>query len=108
MTTDDVISADVIMGHAHRRDVNEWNNGDWLVTTTEAVPLDEAGCRLYSFIISSLLIGCLIAFGIVGNCTAFLIFQRDTLKTSTSFLFQASCRYTSHTIKRKKIKARLM
>jgi len=91
MTTDDVISVDVTINHAHRHDVNDGNDGDWLATTMEAVmPPDEPGCRLYSFIISSLFIGCLIAFGFVGNCTAFLVFQRDTLKTSTSFLFQAS------------------
>jgi len=84
MTTDDVITIS--------RDVSDWNGGDWLTTTTEAVPANEAGCRLYSFIISSVLIGFLIMFGLIGNCTAFLIFQRDTLKTSTSFLFQASRR----------------
>jgi len=90
MTTGDVISVDVTISHAHRRDVSDGNDGDWLTTTTEAVPVDEAGCQLYSFVISSLLIGFLIVFGFIGNCTAFLIFQRDSLKTSTSFLFQAS------------------
>jgi len=88
MATDDVTLTNV-----HRYDVIDVQDGDWLVTTTGAEPHndgEEAGCRLYSFIISSLLIGCLIAFGLVGNCTAFLVFQRDTLKTSTSFLFQAS------------------
>ena len=95
MTTDDVTSVDVTFSHAYRRDVNDRNDGDWLTTTTTTEPVpavNEAGCRLYSFIISSVLIGILIVFGLIGNCTAFLIFQRDTLKTSTSFLFQASHR----------------
>ena len=92
MTTDDVRNVDVTISHAHSRDVSDWNDGDWLTTTTEAIPADTPGCRLYSFVISSLLIGFLIVFGFVGNCTAFLVFQRDTLKTSTSFLFQASRR----------------
>lgn len=87
MTIDDVTT-----GHAQQGDVNYGGDGDWLATTTEAVPEDDAGCRLYSFVISSLLIGLFIVFGLVGNSTAFLVFQRDTLKTSTSFLFQASRR----------------
>jgi len=90
MTTNDVTSR-----YVHRRDVNDADDADWLTTATDALPTDDAGCRLYSLVISSGLIGCLIVFGLVGNSTAFLVFQRDTLKTSTSFLFQASC--THHT-----------
>jgi len=87
MTTDDVT-----IRHAHHRDVSDAGDADWLTTTAGAEPAsdDDPGCRLYSFVISSLLIGFLIVFGLVGNSTAFLVFQRDTLKTSTSFLFQAS------------------
>jgi len=90
---------DVMIRYTHRRDVNDGDDRDWLTTTTEAVPADDAGCRLYSFVISSLLIGFLVVFGLIGNSTAFLIFQRDTLKTSTSFLFQASRRYFTSTIR---------
>jgi len=95
MTTNDVITADVTVGHTLRRDVSNRDDDDWLMTTMGAVSVDvdETGCQLYSFVISSLLIGFLIVFGLVGNSTAFLIFQRDTLKTSTSFLFQVSCLY---------------
>ena len=81
MTTNDVTSR-----YVHRRDVNDADDADWLTTATDALPTDDAGCRLYSFVISSGLIGCLIVFGLVGNSTAFIVFQRDTLKTSTSRL----------------------
>jgi len=90
MTTDDVM-----IGHALHHDEDD---GDWLTTMATTAPADEAGCQLYSFVISSLLIGFLIVFGLIGNSTAFLVFQRDTLKTSTSFLFQASQHYFLHSL----------
>jgi hypothetical protein len=49
---------------------------------------EGTGCVLYSFVVSTVLIGSLCILGVAGNTAAFLVFQRDKLKTSTTFLFQ--------------------
>src|SRR6218665_270493 len=45
-------------------------------------------CRLYNFVIYALVVGFICLFGFVGNLVAFIVFCRDKIKTSTSFLFQ--------------------
>jgi hypothetical protein len=54
----------------------------------DAIIADTPGCVLYSFVVSTVLIGSLCILGVAGNTAAFLVFQRDKLKTSTTFLFQ--------------------
>jgi len=59
--------------------------------TTGSKDLDDdetPGCRLYKFVVLTNVGGLIIIFGFVGNLIAFLVFQRDSMKTSTSFLFQ--------------------
>ena len=46
------------------------------------------GCLLYGFILCTLVIGLLCILGAVGNITAFFVFWKDNIKTSSSFLFQ--------------------
>lgn len=46
------------------------------------------GCQLYLFVTSTLIIGMLCALGLVGNTASFVVFVRDSIKTSTLFLFQ--------------------
>jgi hypothetical protein len=57
-------------------------------TTLPDVIIQTPGCQLYTFVVSTVLIGCLCFFGVAGNTAAFVVFQKDKLKTSTSFLFQ--------------------
>ena len=46
------------------------------------------GCVLYTFVISTVIIGLLAVFGSIGNIISFIVFYRDKIKTSTTFLFQ--------------------
>lgn len=50
---------------------------------------DSPFCALYSFVIYTVFTGLLCIFGTLGNSLAFLVFRKDRLKTSTSFLFQS-------------------
>jgi hypothetical protein len=54
----------------------------------DAIIAETPGCMLYSFVVSTVLIGSLCFLGVAGNTAAFLVFQKDKLKTSTTFLFQ--------------------
>lgn len=49
---------------------------------------DSEACKLYSFITSTLIIGVLCGLGLVGNTVSFFVFVKDSIKTSTLFLFQ--------------------
>lgn len=51
---------------------------------------DSASCKLYSFITSTLIIGVLCGLGLVGNTVSFFVFAKDSIKTSTLFLFQVT------------------
>ena len=51
----------------------------------------NAGCFLYVFIIRCIFIGIFCIVGLIGNITSFCVFQFDSLKTSTTFLFQSLC-----------------
>jgi len=46
------------------------------------------GCVLYAFVVSTVYIGLLAVFGSIGNVVSFVVFYRDKIKTSTTFLFQ--------------------
>jgi len=52
---------------------------------------NSTSCVVYSFVIQTVIIGILGVFGTVGNIISFLVFMRDKLKTSTSYLFQVLC-----------------
>lgn len=45
-------------------------------------------CLLYSFVFYTLILGTLCIVGLIGNLTSFVVFWKDKIKTSTSFLFQ--------------------
>ena len=45
-------------------------------------------CKLYEFVIYTILMGMLIVGGVIGNSLAFIVFWKDNIKTSASFLFQ--------------------
>ena len=49
---------------------------------------DTPACKLYAFIVCTIIIGLLCIFGAIGNITAFAVFWKDNIKTSSSFLFQ--------------------
>ena len=44
-------------------------------------------CRLYTFIVHTLIVGTLVVVGIIGNSLTFVIFWKGNFKSSTSFLF---------------------
>ena len=44
-------------------------------------------CRLYSFIVHTLIMGTLVVVGIIGNSLTFVVFWKGNFKSSTSFLF---------------------
>ena len=48
----------------------------------------EDACFLYSFVVYTVILGSLCVLGIIGNLVAFVVFWKDTIKTSTTFLFQ--------------------
>src|SRR6218665_1965562 len=58
-------------------------------TGTSTVSSATRGCRLYSFIIYTIIGGLLCLFGFFGNTFTFFVFLRDSKKTSATFLFQA-------------------
>jgi len=46
-----------------------------------------AGCSLYKFVVDCVN-GLVCVLGFIGNLIAFAVFHKDSMKTSTSFLFQ--------------------
>jgi len=54
---------------------------------TSASDQMTAGCELYKFIVD-MVNGLVCVLGFIGNLIAFVVFHKDTMKTSTSFLFQ--------------------
>ena len=46
-------------------------------------------CRFYLFIIDTVIMGTIIAGGVIGNSLTFVVFWKDNIKTSPSFLFQS-------------------
>ena len=47
----------------------------------------EYGCRLYLFIVHTLIMGTIVVVGIIGNSLTFVVFWKGNFKSSTSFLF---------------------
>jgi len=60
-----------------------------MVDVTSSSVSDEmiAGCLLYKFVVN-MVNGLVCVLGFIGNLIAFVVFHKDTMKTSTSFLFQ--------------------
>ena len=50
---------------------------------------DTPGCLLYKFVVDCVN-GLVCVLGFVGNLIAFAVFYKDSMKTSTSFLFQVN------------------
>lgn len=50
---------------------------------------DTPDCKTYKFVINVVVIGIVCIIGLLGNIVAFIVFCKDTVKTSSSFLFQA-------------------
>ena len=45
-------------------------------------------CILYAFFMNTVCVGSVCIAGLIGNIITFIVFWKDTMKTSTSFLFQ--------------------
>ena len=48
----------------------------------------ERSCELYSFIINAVFVGTLVVVGVIGNSFAFVVFWKESIKSSALFLFQ--------------------
>jgi len=70
------------------RDVSDDANGVTPGLTSMSYG-QTAGCLLYTFVVDSVN-GLVCVLGFVGNLIAFAVFYKDTMKTSTSFLFQVT------------------
>ena len=55
----------------------------------DVIPEESASCLLYKFVVNSIN-GLVCVLGFIGNIIAFVVFHKDTMKTSTSFLFQVA------------------
>ena len=60
-------------GQANR----SWNMSDY-----------DNDCKLYVFVIYTIFMGMIIIGGVIGNSLAFIVFWKDNMKTSASYLFQ--------------------
>ena len=70
----------MIAGHANSSwDMSE-SDDDWSL---------QRNSDLYSFIINAIIVGTIVIVGVIGNSFAFVVFWKDTIKTSASFLFQS-------------------
>ena len=49
----------------------------------------QRSCILYLFVIDTIVTGTIIVGGVIGNSLAFVVFWKDNIKTSASFLFQS-------------------
>ena len=48
----------------------------------------ERSCELYSFIIYTVFVGALVVVGVIGNSFAFVVFWKESIKSSALFLYQ--------------------
>jgi hypothetical protein len=62
--------------------------GEYDTCPSEEGEPELPGCALYSFVIYTVIVGLLGVFGTIGNIISFIVFLKDKIKTSTSFLFQ--------------------
>ena len=56
---------------------SSWNMSDY-----------DNECKLYVFVIYTIFMGMFIVGGVIGNSLVFMVFRKDNIKTSASFLFQ--------------------
>ena len=77
--SDDVIAVDVTPGST---------------SVSSEQPTMIAGCLLYKFVVD-MVNGLVCVLGLAMNLVAFAVFHKDTMKTSTSFLFQVASRHPS-------------
>ena len=62
---------------------SSWNMSDAMVDYQL-----ERSCELYSFIIYTVFVGTLVVVGVIGNSFAFVVFWKESIKSSALFLFQ--------------------
>ena len=67
--------------------------GDDVTEVSPGLPSESdemiAGCLLYKFVVDNIN-GLVCVLGFIGNLIAFVVFHKDSMKTSTSFLFQVA------------------
>ena len=63
---------------------NSWNTSDGDVNLAM-----ERGCTFYKFVVEIIVAGIIIGVDIVSNSLAFVVFWKDSIKTSASFVFQS-------------------
>lgn len=56
---------------------------------------DEAGCRLYDFVVCTVIIGLVCLFGLAGNVTSFFVLLKHKSETATIFLLQSMAVFDS-------------
>ena len=64
-------------------------NNSWNMSDSDDDLALELSCDFYSFIVYTLIMGTLIVGGVGGNSLAFVVFWKDSIKTTASFLFQS-------------------
>ena len=62
---------------------SSWNMSDAMVDYQL-----ERSCELYSFIIYTVFVGTLVVVGVIGNSLAFVVFWKESIKSSALVLFQ--------------------
>ena len=72
-------SVETVTGHAN----SSWNLSDAMVDYQL-----ERSCELYSFVIYTVFVGTLVVVGVIGNSFAFVVFWKESIKSSALFLFQ--------------------
>ena len=64
-------------------------NNSWNISDSDDDLALQRSCRFYSFIFYAVIMGTLIIGGVGGNSLAFVVFWKDSIKTTASFLFQS-------------------
>ena len=64
-------------------------NSSWDIADGDALSELSRSCKLYLFVIDTVVMGTIIVGGVIGNSLAFVVFWKDNIKTSASFLFQS-------------------
>ena len=64
-------------------------NNSWNMSDSDDDLEMYLSCEFYSFIVYTVIMGTLIVGGVCGNSLAFVVFWKDSIKTTASFLFQS-------------------
>ena len=64
-------------------------NSSWDVSDGDSELSLQSSCVFYLFVIETVVTGTIIFGGVAGNSLAFVVFWKDNIKTSASFLFQS-------------------